>query len=67
VQDFEKLKSYWDDTVHKFEIESFVHLYKDELTTRLGLPIVDMSAEQSKFFKHHYMSQFKNKGIMCRE
>ena len=43
------------------------HGYGDALRTRLGLPIVDMSAEQSKFFKHHYMSQFKNKGIMVRE
>lgn len=67
VQDFQKLKDYWDNTVHKFEIDSFVNLYNDELTKRLDLPIVNMDAEQSKFFKHHYNSQFKNKGIMCRE
>ena len=67
VQDFEKLKDYWDNTVHKFEINSFVNMFSDELRKRLDLPIVDMNEYQSKFFKHHYMSQFKNKGIMCRE
>ena len=67
VQDFAKLKDYWDNTVHKFEVDSFVHLFENELKTRLGLPIVDMDAEQSQFFKHHYTSQFKNKGIMIRE
>jgi len=67
VQDFAKLKAYWDNTVHKFEINSFVNMFSDELRKRLDLPIVDMDEYQSKFFKHHYMSQFKNKGIMCRE
>ena len=67
VQDFEKLKDYWDQTVHKFDVTSFVHLFEDELKTRLGLPMIDMDAEQSKFFKHHYKSQFQNKGPMVRE
>ena len=67
VQDFAKLKDYWDNTVHKFEVDSFVHLFENELKTRLGLPIVNMDAEQSRFFKHHYMSQFKNRGVMARE
>jgi hypothetical protein len=67
VQDFAKLKDYWDSTVHQFDVDHFVHLFEHELKTRLGLPIVNMDAEQSRFFKHHYMSQFKNKGIMIRE
>lgn len=67
VQDFEKLKDYWDNTVHKFEIDSFVNLFTDDLRRCLNLPVVNLDAEQSKFFKHHYNSQFKNKGIMCRE
>ena len=66
VQDFTKLNDIWekhkddDLTEELFEI-GFT------LRTRLGLPIVDMSADQSKFFKHHYNSQFKNNGIMTRE
>jgi hypothetical protein len=67
VQDFAKLKAYWDNTVHKFEIDSFVDLFADELRTRLDLPIVDMNAEQSRFFKHHYKSNWQNRGIMTRE
>jgi hypothetical protein len=37
------------------------------LRQRLGLHIVDMDPEESKFFKHHYKSNFVNKGIMNRE
>ena len=67
VQDFAKLKDYWDTTVHKFDINSFVDLFTDDLRRCLNLPVVNLDAEQSKFFKHHYNSQFKNKGIMSRE
>ena len=67
VQDFGKLKAYWDTTVHKFEINGFVRLFEKELGARLGLPMLDIDATQSKFFKHHYKSQFQNKGPMVRE
>jgi len=39
----------------------------DKLRMRLSLPIVDMDAEESRFFKYHYRSNFKNKGPMARE
>lgn len=66
VQDFTKLKDIWDK--HKDD-DITVELFKlgDILRKRLGLPITEMDAENSRFFKHHYMSQFKNKGIMSRE
>lgn len=67
VQDFQKLKHYWDNIVHRFDVNDFVNTFSDELTRCLDLPIVNMDAGQSKFFKHHYNSQFKNRGIMCRE
>ena len=66
VQDFTQLEEIWnkhrddDLTVELFRIG-------DTLRTRLGLPITEMDADNSRFFKHHYMSQFKNKGIMARE
>mgnify|MGYP003334886619 CR=1 FL=1 len=66
VQDFTRLEEIWnkhrddDLTVELFRIG-------DTLRTRLGLPITEMDADNSRFFKHHYMSQFKNKGIMARE
>ena len=68
VQDFTKLKQLWD----KYSTEEFYHedgiaALAEGLKTKLGLPITTLNAEQSKFFKHHYNSQFKNKGIMVRE
>lgn len=66
VQDFGRLANIWEQ--HKND-DLTVELFKlgSTLRKRLGLPIVEMDADNSKFFKHHYMSQFKNKGIMCRE
>ena len=63
VQDFDKLTELWDK--HKDD-DVTIKLFTlgDTLRTRLGLPIVEMDATDSKFFKHHYMSQFKNKGII---
>ena len=65
VQDFDKLAVLWEE-------------FKDHgpdnctgigniLRQKLSLPIVDMDAEESKFFKHHYKSVFRNKGVMERE
>ena len=65
VQDFDVLSRLW---------KSFSQDGPDQcasvgetLRTRLGLPIVDMDPDESKFFKHHYKSQFKNRGQMVRE
>ena len=65
VQDFDVLSRLW---------KSFSQDGPDQcasvgetLRTRLGLPIVDMDADASKFFKHHYKSQFRNTGPMARE
>jgi hypothetical protein len=64
VQDFEYLKQLWELTL---EADPLLTKLGEDLKTRLGLPIVELDADQSKFFKHHYGSQFKNKGIMARE
>jgi hypothetical protein len=66
VQDFTKLAELWDQHGNT-DIEPEIGELGDTLRTRLGLPIVDMDADASRFFKHHYMSQFKNRGIMSRE
>jgi hypothetical protein len=65
VQDFDVLSRLW---------KSFGQDGPDQcasvgetLRTRLGLPIVDMDPEESRFFKHHYKSNFKNLGPMVRE
>jgi len=39
----------------------------EELGTTLDLPLAMLEYEQSKFFKHHYKSNWQNRGIMSRE
>ena len=65
VQDFDTLAMLW----RNFEQDGpdQCRSVGDALRTRLGLPIVDMDAEESRFFKHHYKSVFKNLGPMARE
>jgi hypothetical protein len=64
VQDFDYLKQLWELVLG--EDPSLTKIGED-LKTRLGLPIVELDADQSKFFKHHYKAQFQNKGPMIRE
>lgn len=68
VQDFTKLQSLWEKySTEEYMHEEFQFELDNALKTKLGLPITTLNKEQSKFFKHHYQSQFKNKGIMVRE
>ena len=65
VQDFDSLAELWKE----FENDTPDHCTSmgNQLRQKLSLPIVDMDAEESKFFKHHYKSVFKNRGVMERE
>jgi hypothetical protein len=65
VQDFDALGELWKE----FENDTSDHCTSigNQLRQKLSLPIVDMDAEESKFFKHHYKSVFKNRGVMERE
>ena len=65
VQDFDTLADLWEEYKDR-DTEHCTHI-GDTLRQRLGLPIVDMDPEESRFFKHHYKSNFVNKGIMSRE
>lgn len=65
VQDFDHLSFLWE-SFSRDDKNAFDNI-GDSLRTRLGLPIVDMTSEQSQFFKHHYRSNFKNRGPMARE
>jgi hypothetical protein len=67
VQSFDALHAIWDKEVRDADVVDEAHSYGDHLHRRLGLPIVDMDPAESRFFKHHYQSQFKNRGIMARE
>jgi hypothetical protein len=67
VQDFDALEKLWKDYESINEpIDHCKHL-GEVLRQRLALPIIDMDPEESAFFKHHYKSNFVNKGIMSRE
>jgi hypothetical protein len=65
VQNFDTLARLWES----FEQDGPDQCQSvgDALRTRLGLPIVDMDADESRFFKQHYKSMFTNKGPMARE
>ena len=65
VQDFDMLERLWQS----FQNDEPEHCtsVSDILRKRLGLPIVDMSTEESRFFKQHYRSNWVNRGPMIRE
>jgi len=65
VQDFDVLARLWES--FKQDGADQCRSLGETLRTRLGLSIVDMDPEESSFFKHHYKSQFQNKGPMARE
>lgn len=67
VQSFDALQAIWDTEVKHTDVVDEAHSYGEHICRRLGLPIVDMDPAESRFFKHHYMSQYKNKGPMVRE
>jgi len=66
VQDFERLRELWD-TVKDSDPRLLANRVAEELGTALDLPLAMLEAEQSEFFKHHYRSNFMNRGIMTRE
>jgi hypothetical protein len=65
VQDFDVLARLWESFKQDGTDQSIN--VGDILRIRLGLPIVDIKPAESKFFKHHYKSNFKNQGPMTRE
>ena len=67
VQDFDTLEDVWNEYNDDDKALAHCKTIGDTLRQRLGLPIVDMDSEESKFFKHHYKSNFRNRGPMTRE
>jgi hypothetical protein len=66
VQNFDALAELWE-TVRDSEPRLLANRVAEELGTALDLPLAILEAEQSRFFKHHYRSNFANRGIMTRE
>jgi hypothetical protein len=66
VQDFDALTELWK-TVADSDPELLAGRVAEDLDTQLDLPISMFGAEESKFFKFHYRSNWNNIGIMTRE
>ena len=66
VQCFDALEQLWlvEQYVGPYEA---AEVYAKSLHTQLDLPMNILSSEQSKFFKHHYRSNWSNQGVMIRE
>lgn len=66
VQSFDALGEIWA-TVKDTDPELMANRLAEELHTQLDLPMMSLFPEQSKFFKHHYRSNWHNCGAMVRE
>jgi hypothetical protein len=66
VQDFDALAELWK-TVESSDPRLLAGRVAEDLDQQLDLPMAMLEAEQSKFFKHHYRSNWHNAGIMVRE
>ena len=66
VQNFEALAELFE-TVRNDQPEILANRLADDLATQLDLPMHMLTAEASRFFKHHYRSNWHNQGVMVRE
>jgi len=66
VQSFDALAELWE-TVKDSNPEILAGRVAEDLVTQLDLPITMMNEAESRFFKHHYRSNFSNRGIMIKE
>ena len=66
VQDFAELEKLWA-TVETSNPEILAGKVAEELVGQLDLPINMLGPAESKFFKHHYRSNWHNQGVMVRE
>ena len=66
VQNFDALHELWL-TVKDDQPEHVSNNIANELHTQLDLPMHMLTQEASVFFKHHYRSNWHNRGVMLRE
>jgi hypothetical protein len=66
VQDFDALKEIYN-TIDGHEPEIVLGRVADALASQLDLPINYLDEQASAFFKHHYRSNWVNRGIMVTE
>jgi hypothetical protein len=66
VQSFDALEQIWNE-VRETSAQDIITSTAVALNTQLGLPVNVFDADQSKFFKHHYRSNWHSRGVMVRE
>ena len=66
VQNFDALAELWRTVEHE-QPEHVINNIANELHTQLDLPMHMLTVEASEFFKHHYRSNWHNRGVMVRE
>ena len=66
VQNFDALAELWN-SVKDEQPEHVSNNIANELHTQLDLPMHMLTVEASGFFKHHYRSNWHNRGVMVRE
>lgn len=66
VQDFDALESLWLEVCSESP-DHLVAEHENDLHKALDLPMNILQPAQSRFFKHHYRSNWKNQGLMVRE
>jgi hypothetical protein len=65
VQDFDCLDRLW--AMHQNDDEHVAAKLALDLNKHLGLGVVDLNSEQSRFFKDYLQRGWKNRGIMVKE
>ena len=66
VQWFDNVTTMWD-LVKDHNPTASAHQIGNDLHNKLGLPMLSMNADQSRFFKRHYNKDKHNKGPLIRE
>jgi hypothetical protein len=66
VQSFDALAELYK-TIEGHDPELIAGRVAEDLVNQLDLPITMMYDKESKFFKHHYRSNWHNQGVMIRE
>jgi len=67
VQWFDALEEIFKDSVEPGNVEEQLDFYGKELAAQLELPVVELDSAASKFFKHHYRTNWQNMGPSVRE
>jgi hypothetical protein len=66
VQSFDALDAIWK-SIHGRDPAEIIQAYQDALYAQLDLPMCMLNNQQSRFFKHHYRSNWHNRGVMVTE